>query len=391
MLTQHTAATNNDTRASRTNRPPRRLLASVPLALLLAACASQQPQRADADLDDAPDTVNTGLDRFAADDDDLRRRLEADADDAARLYRDGDWGSVRSPDRTPPLVDGGPAPEANIGPAVALDDLAPDAADAAPSRPFVEPPPTLEQRIERLAAELAARLRDQSDQDASPVHAMASLAALELILPGIAAGHTPISGLTPRERDVLDVWIEMIRDAHSGLRNAQEPGALAGAVVRAGDRMATFQPFAILHAALCARVEGFGRYTEMPGPTLLAGRRQPAIVYVEVDRFAHKQATGPDGEAGWRVELTQELSLYHEADGLLAWRRPEQEIVDFSRNKRNDFFVVQRIELPETLTVGSYRLKVTMRDKGAPGGAVAERIIPIDIVADPNLVRTRNR
>jgi hypothetical protein len=38
--------------------------------------------------------------------------------------------------------------------------------------------------------------------------------------------------------------------------------------------------------------------------------------------------------------------------------------------------------------VGRYNLKVTLRDAGA-GGAVAEAIIPIEIVADPALARSR--
>jgi hypothetical protein len=87
------------------------------------------------------------------------------------------------------------------------------------------------------------------------------------------------------------------------------------------------------------------------------------------------------------VELTRELSLYHDADGLLAWRRPAVDITDSSLNRRRDFFFSEVIELPRTLSVGAYRLKVSVTDRVT--GAVAESILAIDVVADPRLTRVR--
>jgi hypothetical protein len=54
--------------------------------------------------------------------------------------------------------------------------------------------------------------------------------------------------------------------------------------------------------------------------------------------------------------------------------------VDTSRNKRRDFYLINRIELPSTLSIGRYQLKVIMRD--LVSGAEAEAIIPIEIVAE---------
>jgi hypothetical protein len=150
------------------------------------------------------------------------------------------------------------------------------------------------------------------------------------------------------------------------------------------DRLANEQPLTITDAQLCARVEGFGRYRPLP-TRLLAGRAHPGIIYTEVDHFGTRAGAGPDGEPGHNVELSQELALYHDADGLLAWRRPEQAVTDFSRNRRQDFFIVQRIDLPQTLTVGMYRLKVTVHDRVT--GETAETIIPIEVVADAALIR----
>ena len=57
---------------------------------------------------------------------------------------------------------------------------------------------------------------------------------------------------------------------------------------------------------------------------------------------------------------------------------------DRSKNVRRDFFVVQRIDLPANLNVGKYLLKITIEDLVAQSTDQAN--IPIQIVADPNLV-----
>lgn len=244
------------------------------------------------------------------------------------------------------------------------------------------------QRRARLILELADTLRRQVRESPAPLREYAALAALELIEPGVAPDPTSIPTLTPREVELLDAWRDLFRRADEELSSASgDIGALATVVSELSTRMQEWETLAITEAVLCSRVDGYGVYAPMPGPKMLAGRRNPAIVYAELDHFTHRAATGPDGEPGFSVELGQELSLYHDADGLLAWRQPEQIVKDFSRNRRRDFFIVQRIDLPETLSVGAYRLKVTMRDKAT--GAVAERIIPIELVADAALVRAQ--
>ena len=83
------------------------------------------------------------------------------------------------------------------------------------------------------------------------------------------------------------------------------------------------------------------------------------------------------------MNLSQALQLYHDADGTLAWSRPEEEVIETSRNKRRDFYLVNDITFPPTLTIGAYRLKVIMRDKVS--GQVEERVIPFEVVADAAL------
>lgn len=250
----------------------------------------------------------------------------------------------------------------------------------------VEESPLAQRR--RLTTELATLLRREVSESASPLRPYAALAALELLEPGVVPDPTSIPALTPREIEMLGAWRDLFRRADEELSSATgDIGAFAMAVSELAVRMQEWETLDISKAVLCSRVDGYGQFTELPGPKLLAARRNAAIVYIEVENFTRQASAGENGEPGFLVELTQELSLYHDADGLLAWRQPEQQIRDFSRNHRRDFFIVQRIDLPETLSVGAYRLKVTMRDKAT--GAVAEKIVPIEMVADAALVRAQ--
>ncbi len=147
----------------------------------------------------------------------------------------------------------------------------------------------------------------------------------------------------------------------------------------------------IARSALCTRVEGFGQYEPFTDYTFLAGRTTKMIVYTEIENFSHRAARRDDpgmeafsGADLVAVELSQELRLWHDADGSMQWRKPEQPIIEVGRNKRRDFFLVQQVELPPTLSVGKYNLKITIRDKVS--GGVDERSIPIKIVADPGVI-----
>ena len=134
---------------------------------------------------------------------------------------------------------------------------------------------------------------------------------------------------------------------------------------------------------LCERVRGFGVYEELQSTSLLAGRDHPMVLYVEIDQFKTVQSQGDTPVH--QVKLSQEVVLYNESDGLAVWQLPAEQIVDESRNRRRDFYIVQPTRLPARLTVGKYILKVRVRD--LHGGTRDEMSVPISIVADPALVR----
>ena len=136
------------------------------------------------------------------------------------------------------------------------------------------------------------------------------------------------------------------------------------------------QPLRIRNARLCKRVNGYGVFEPFDDHAFLAGRENPVIVYAELENFATK-ATAQGRHV---VRLKQQIVLYNESDGLAVWRVRPTDIVDRSRNRRRDFFVVQIIHLPDKLTVGKYMLKVTITDR--VGEEVDEATIPLRILAD---------
>lgn len=295
--------------------------------------------------------------------------------------------SIKITKKSPP-ADSKPAEDA-VSAIAAAEPAGEPAAAASATQPVPTPEPTIAERRQRAAGELARVLRDESATGASPLAAGVKLAALDLIEPG-ASGGRAAGELSPTESAWLGAWSAFTSETGSKLA-AGDAAAFVDGVREAAARLDSGGGFEISASALCSRVETFGDYEEFrrfDGTyKFVAGKRQRAVVYVELDRFGAKR-TSKNGVEGWQVELTQDLALYAAGtDGgdMLAWRKPDQTITDFSRNKRRDFFVVQMIELPETLSVGGYRLKVTLRDRA--GGATAEAVIPIDIVANASALQ----
>lgn len=380
------------------------MLSTAGLLVMLAGCASQ-------DTASAPQTteVNAGLahllseepvstpppalsDIFARDAADLAALQQAEqssgppAPEANSTPQFAIEPAEANPQETIDVADLDPQPAETVAQSADVADAANETPDdseaAAVSEAEAETPA---QRKARLISELAGVLREEVRDGSNPVQAHAALAALGAIDPESVDAALTDPALSDREVAALRAWRAMMRRSADNLVGSEgDATALVDAVEEAADTLSSWKPLEIASASLCSRVEGYGRYSELP-TQLLAGRDHPAIVYVELERFGVEPGVGPDREPGFVSRVTMELSLYHDADGLLAWRSSAREVKDYSRRKRRDFFLVQRIDLPSTLTVGMYRLKITVRDRIT--GAEAERIIPIDVVADVALIR----
>lgn len=276
----------------------------------------------------------------------------------------------------------------------------PDTARTVPDAPVVqaEPPPD---PVADLAARMASLLQPAPGSTKPALADAAALIPIEAMKPGVLA--TLDAADNPLAKSLSPADIETLRQARTRLlSDASTPPDLRTAL-RGSEApipapvptpaVATPAPkaFSITRAALCTRVQGYGRFDPYSSTTFVAGRSIRAIVYTELDGFATRPARSGDPlqtnvamSEQVSVQLSQTLTLYHDKDGLLAWHRPPQGVTETSRSARRDFYLIQIIELPSTLSVGRYNLKVTVTDTTT--GAEAERIIPVDIVADPGLV-----
>lgn len=247
---------------------------------------------------------------------------------------------------------------------------------------------------EALLAELSAQVRASDD----PVLAQAvTAAALSLAQPDHQLDPAVLEPLKPMQRDA----VERLHTLFLGIRQrAVEQGAasptsrvqVGGPTTTGGggfDRKTLDEaladafgemPVTIVYADLCRSVSGYGVHEPLDTHNFLTGQANRAIVYVEVEDFAAAKLDNDRRE----VRLTQELILYKEDDGLAVWRHEPTQIIDVSRNRRRDFYVVQMITLPARLSAGKYRLKVRITDQH--GDSVDETTLKIHVVADARLL-----
>ncbi|MEO0632425.1 MAG: hypothetical protein AAFY46_17110, partial [Planctomycetota bacterium] len=145
----------------------------------------------------------------------------------------------------------------------------------------------------------------------------------------------------------------------------------------------------IVRAELCERAPGFGSYVPLERRTFLAGRTNRVVVYAEVDHFGLRPASEAEAAVeGDRVaaDLKQEMELYLRAgDPNPTWQRTVNWLPRTSRRGFRDLFVATPIELPATLSVGEYDLKIRIVDEVS--GAQDEATIPIRLVADASALR----
>lgn len=366
---------------------------------VLAGCSSQpevaEPSRPASDVAVADDADEEGVDDRTAELLRLMEQAQRHSDiDLDRDVWESDWGREGNA-----VFPGGRVVEQRAESEVgAMEEAAVDAEEVVEiESPAPERVETRAERMDRLGAELAGALRSEFDEADLLLGVAMRAHALETIRPGTLQSHFPELamgsswvGLSDPERKLLDAWREL-NDAMRVGAELGDVGALAETVNEASERMRGLRGLRVTEALLATRVENFGIYTEVERRgdvyRFVAGQRRRVVVYTEVENFARRSTT-KGGVDGYGVELKQSLSLSHlGADGgdLVAWSMPEQTVDYFSRRPVRDFFLTAVIDLPETLTVDRYALKVRVRDRVT--GAEAERVIRIDMVAHPSALR----
>jgi hypothetical protein len=396
---------------------PRTRAALITAALLLPACQTEQQAT-------TPPAVNTGLNAMLNQQGDTAPLVAAAPKTEPPPTPIEKLDSAQPVDLTSILDHSDPVGDSNFPPkppsattdagtseaAQPISEPAPPPApaDNPPTPTIIDnpgPPKTLEQKIDAASLVLIDLLRQDSATSTTPFKSAMSLAALEAIRPGsapkvITPDSTDGGPLTEEQRGIVNAF----RDLVSGMTLVSEdehskPDAMTEWVVGLADDFIRARPMRI-NAALAAKVAGYGQYMLM-GEKFQQGKPIRAVIYTEVRRFQQRRLReedstklaaaggGADKSARWVVELTQELQLIHDVDGVKAWQRLEQPVLEASRNMRHDFYLVENISLPPTLSIGAYQLKVIVRDRTS--GQQDEVNIPIEVVADPALVDSGTR
>lgn len=234
-----------------------------------------------------------------------------------------------------------------------------------------------EQRKAELVGELVGVLTELARTSENPGSAAAALAGMDSISVEVLEGLRDEGVLSETELSTLRA-ARVVLDSISSSGEIASPGVVAEVLERVKDDLDRASGIRVVRALLCTRVDGFGKYEPFASNEFVAGRSQEVIVYVEVDRFGHRELSGTDGQARFEVEMSQRLELYHVADDLNTWNRAAEVDRSVSRNKVRDYYLINKITLPKNLGVGRYHLKVVMRD--LVEDKVGELIIPIRMV-----------
>jgi len=234
-----------------------------------------------------------------------------------------------------------------------------------------------EQRKAELVAELVDVLTGLARTSENPGEAAVALAGMDSMSVAVLDGLRDEGVLSESELSTLRAAREVL-DSISSSGSIASPDAVAEVLSRVKDDLDRASGIRVARALLCTRVDGFGKYEPFGSNEFVAGQTHEVIVYVEVDRFGHRELTGTDGQERFEVEMSQRLELYHVADDLNTWNRAAEVDRSVSRNRVRDYYLINKITLPPNLGVGRYHLKVVMRD--LVEGKVGEMIIPIRMV-----------
>lgn len=208
-------------------------------------------------------------------------------------------------------------------------------------------------------------------------------AALAIEEPGRSLDPGTLDGLSEGDRRL----VESFHDACRRIGRDLDDGKPAGEALLALDSVLTLAsegpPLVIPRVELCSRIESHGNYVPLPSRTFRAGKVTPVLLYTELVGFTSGEVAGR-----WRTDVASRAVLLSKDDGSVAWSREWLPLRDESDRAREEFFLSERIDLPASLAPGRYVLKSTVRDEAT--GRIAERSVPIEIVASGSPERTAN-
>ncbi len=273
------------------------------------------------------------------------------------------------------------------GIAASPEQTAEETAVAIPPVASVEPQPLtiddLDAHMKGIMIEFSRELYHQSTRSDMPVRELMLLAAMTMVDPTRTISPDAMPDLTDDERSLLKNMQDHFVALGKSLDGSQDATrAVRTNIAKLQQALSQEPDLAIKTAVLCTRVRGFGDYDELDLTQLVAHRSQQAVLYIEISEFASELNEKDE----WVTVTSQQLKIYSERDGIPVWQEDWRTAIDRSRQRRNDFFTVQLLSLPEPLSVGKYQLKIRLRDDKS--GAETERSIPFVLLAQTGGLRS---
>lgn len=232
--------------------------------------------------------------------------------------------------------------------------------------------------FDMLLVDMRKQLFQRSTWSDRPMREWITMSALSLVDEGIELHDGDLRDLSEKEREQVQAFhafFEELRGTIAAPTSSSD--ALEDAIERLRIAVSDHPELKLPAAHLCWEVTGFADFEAFEPPRFLAGSEQEVILYLAIAGF-----TSIENDRGrWVTELSQQLLIFDDASGTVQWNDPWQSVPDECKTKRTDFFTTQRFRVPRLLSIGSYHLKVRVRDEQS--GAEAEVGVPFEIVADP--------
>ena len=257
---------------------------------------------------------------------------EAASTDFLELKGAGPGTGVEA-EKVPPILEALPRPEPSPSPPVAEEVEKP----APPVHIVEKRPPTI--------SEIAAEMESMSSANPSFKRALAALY--------LATGDSERAFLVARSTQADEEYWETLVRAAVSFRIGETDAAisLAGQVLREWKKQS---PLKITKLALSKRIASYGVFEEYDGEWVVP--RQEVLLYCEVDNFVSEKED--DGRYVSKLRVRIEIR-----DGKrLVWSWEPPEVVDRSRNIRNDLYIGTRFYVPSDLRPGEYQLRVRVTD-----------------------------
>jgi hypothetical protein len=216
---------------------------------------------------------------------------------------------------------------------------------------------TWQELVERAASDLSGRVA-ASPSTTAEVHQHVSLRLLRLLASDTESALEPIPNISPVEQDY---WSKQVFALATYLDHHCQPDdkrRAAASVTHLDDAVSHLRELGSLslrNLSFCKAVYGYGAIEPYDDDRFAA--MAEIGLYVEVENY-HSEST----EDGFRTLLGSSYEIIDEAgDRVGGGEFPDVE--DCCRTRRRDFHIQYGLTLPASISPGSYRLQLVVKDR----------------------------